>query len=260
MINSENTIIFTIGRMNPPTPGHIYLLENMMNIAIKDNVTQINIILSATIDSIKNPIECEEKRQILYNYGINAAKEILIDKNPDKKEQIENIKTEIVCLDDETDPDKYGYQPIVAKLKYILTNIYGYPKPGLKTILVIGEDRANDFTFFKDMLMKWNPTIEFDKFIVGRPSNAMSATEMRRLATSTIKEDEDKFLNYMNTIGMKSEEGYSLINQIRDNITTEGPPTKKARKSGGRKKYKTYKNRKNIGKKNRYNKTSDKNK
>lgn len=237
MVNLENTVIFTIGRMNPPTPGHIYLLENMMNIAIKENVTQINVILSATLDNIKNPIECEEKRQILYNYGIDAAKEILIDKNPDKKEQIENIKTEIVCLDDITDPEKYGYQPIIAKLKYILTDVYGYPRPGLKTILVIGEDRINDFTFFKDMIMKWNPSIEFEKFVVGRPLNAMSATEMRRLATSATKENENIFLNYMNSIGMKSEEGYSLINQIRDNITREGPPTKKARtKKGGIKK------------------------
>lgn len=237
MVNLENTVIFTIGRMNPPTPGHIYLLENMMNIAIKENVTQINVILSATLDNIKNPIECEEKRQILYNYGINAAKEILIDKNPDKKQQIENIKTEIVCLDDITNPDKYGYQPIIAKLKYILTDVYGYPRPGLKTILVIGEDRANDFIFFKDMLMKWNPSIDFDKFVVGRPLNAMSATEMRRLATSATKENENIFLKYMNSIGMKEDEGYSLINQIRDNTITEGPPSKKARtKKGGIKK------------------------
>ena len=250
MVNSENTIIFTIGRMNPPTPGHIYLLENMMNIAIKKNVTQINIILSATLDNIKNPIECEEKRQILYNYGINAAKEILIDKNPDKKEQIENIQTEIVCLDDITDSNKYGDRPIIAKLKYILTDVYGYPKPDLKTILVIGEDREKDFTFFKVMLNKWNPSIEFDKFIVGRPENAMSATQMRQFAISNNKEDENTFLQHMSSMGMKKEEGYDLINQIRDNIITENPKTKKTRKSGGQKK---SKKRKNIIKKNRYN-------
>jgi hypothetical protein len=248
MVNLENTVIFTIGRMNPPTPGHIYLLENMMSIAINENVTQINVILSASLDNIKNPIECEEKRQILYNYGINAAKEILIDKNPEKKEQIENIKTEIVCLDDITDPEKYGYHPIIAKLKYILTDIYGYPRLGLKTILVIGEDRANDYIFFKDMLMKWNPSIEFEKFIVGRPLNAMSATEMRNLATSATKENENKFLNYMNSIGMKSEEGYNLINQIRDNIRSDNPSTKKARtKKGGIKK--NISNKKKITKK-----------
>lgn len=255
MVNTENIVIFTIGRMNPPTPGHIYLLENMMDIAIKENVTQINVILSATIDNIKNPIECEEKRQILYNYGINAAKEILIDKNPDKKEQIENIQTEIVCLDDVIDSNKYGDNPIIAKLKYLLTDIYNYPRYNLKTILVIGQDREKDFAFFKDMLNKWNPPIEFDKFIVGRPENAMSATEMRRLATSTIKEDENQFLKYMNTIGMKEQEGYSLINQIRDNIYTENPKTKKARKTGGFKIYnhkKTYKKRKNIANKKRY--------
>jgi hypothetical protein len=250
MVNFENTVIFTIGRMNPPTPGHIYLLQNMMNIAIKENVTQINVILSATLDNIKNPIECEEKRQILYNYGVDAAKELLIYKNPEKNEQIENIKTEIVCLDDITDPGIYGYNPIIAKLKYILTDVYGYPRPGLKTILVIGGDRENDFAFFKDMLSKWDPSIEFEKFVVGRPENAMSATQMRQFATSNNKEDENTFLNYMSSMGMNKEEGYSLINQIRDNIITEGPPAKKARtKKGGYKKAykkKTYTKRRKI--------------
>ena len=117
----ENTIIFTIARMNPPTPGHIYLLENMIEKALDANVNKINIILSATIDTEKNPIECEEKRQIIYNYGFETAKNNVKKKMPDKSSEINNINAEIICLDDPID-SKYGTRPIIAKFYYMLYN------------------------------------------------------------------------------------------------------------------------------------------
>jgi hypothetical protein len=118
MNNLENTIVFTIARMNPPTPGHIFLLENMIEKAIDENVTQINIILSSTVDNEKNPIECEEKRQILYNYGLNIAKKNVKAKNPDIAYKVDNIRAEIICLNDEIE-DKYGKSPVIAKLYFI---------------------------------------------------------------------------------------------------------------------------------------------
>jgi hypothetical protein len=100
-MNLENTVIFTIARMNPPTPGHLFLIENMIDMALKENVNQINIILSSTVDSEKNPIECEEKRRILYNSALNKAKQMLIEEMPENNIQINNINIEIICLNDE---------------------------------------------------------------------------------------------------------------------------------------------------------------
>ena len=64
-MNDENFIIFTIARMNPPTSGHTLLIKQMIMEALSRGLTQINIILSATIDDKKNPLDCNEKRNLL---------------------------------------------------------------------------------------------------------------------------------------------------------------------------------------------------
>lgn len=63
--NNNNTILFTLARMNPPTPGHIFLIEQLIEEAIKINVDHVYIILSKTNDNNENPISCLEKTNIL---------------------------------------------------------------------------------------------------------------------------------------------------------------------------------------------------
>ena len=73
----DNTVVFTLARMNPPTPGHIQLISVMMEKAIEIGVKNIYILLSSTIDNEKNPLECEEKRFILYGGMIDKIKQEL---------------------------------------------------------------------------------------------------------------------------------------------------------------------------------------
>ena len=44
----ERTIIFTIARMNPPTPGHLLLIKTLTTEAIERDVNDVFIILSKT--------------------------------------------------------------------------------------------------------------------------------------------------------------------------------------------------------------------
>jgi hypothetical protein len=63
-------VIFTIARMNPPTPGHFSLIQKMLEEAIRHDVIKVNIILSSKTDTTKNPLEPEEKKYLLEEYGI----------------------------------------------------------------------------------------------------------------------------------------------------------------------------------------------
>ena len=54
---NNNTFIFSFVRMNPPTPGHLLVVESMINEALKLNVNRIFVILSNSMDD-KNPIPC----------------------------------------------------------------------------------------------------------------------------------------------------------------------------------------------------------
>lgn len=266
-MNTENTIIFTMARMNPPTPGHILLVENMIEQAIKNNVNQINIILSSKVDSEKNPIECEEKRKILYNNALNIAKKNSIEKMPENSIQINNMNIEIICLDDEEENSVthyYSKSPFISKVKYILYKMYGFPRPNLKMILVIGKDRENDFLFLKKLLQELEIPVDFDISVVDRPDDAISATKIRKLALTQDPNDESSFIQYMNRIGLNNDESKDLLYQIRENIENrdENYSNKKMRRKGGkisiRKKVKNYKNKTNKTNKSKKNKTKRK--
>lgn len=67
---SNRTIYFTFGRMNPPTRGHEKLIETLSKLAEKND---FRIYLSQTHDNKKNPLLYEEKikiaRKIFPKYG-----------------------------------------------------------------------------------------------------------------------------------------------------------------------------------------------
>jgi hypothetical protein len=54
---NNNTFIFSFVRMNSPTPGHLLVVESMINEALKLEVNRIFVILSNSMDD-KNPIPC----------------------------------------------------------------------------------------------------------------------------------------------------------------------------------------------------------
>ena len=90
------TIIYTVARMNPPTPGHLMLIENMMEEALYENVEKIHIILSSKVDCKKNPLEPEEKRYLMETYMIPRAKTNMVLKIPDKAEWIDRLKVNVM--------------------------------------------------------------------------------------------------------------------------------------------------------------------
>ena len=56
----DNTLIFCFVRMNPPTPGHLILITDMINKALELGVENAYIITSSSMDH-KNPIPCSDE-------------------------------------------------------------------------------------------------------------------------------------------------------------------------------------------------------
>ena len=50
----DNTIIFTLARMNPPTPGHLYVIKKLIEEGINKNAEKVYVILSKTNDNNEN--------------------------------------------------------------------------------------------------------------------------------------------------------------------------------------------------------------
>ena len=236
-MNTENTIIIGIGRMNPPTTGHMLIFKDMINLALKDNLSQINFILSSTQDTTKNPLTCEKKRDLLLdttisNAIIDTVKEQMIKENPVNKEQITNMKVHIICTPRSKSP--------IPDAFYQILRGYGYPRPDITIILVIGKDRENEFNW---LVKNKNPPIVMEQIILERSPEDISATEIRNYA---INGDKDGFFSKMIGTGLSNEKLESLFNELQAILPKKGDemPAKRTRKGGKSKKTRKTRTRK----------------
>jgi hypothetical protein len=232
----DKKIIITIGRMNPPTPGHALLIKSMLEKAYLEGLTRINIILSDTVNDTNNPFECEEKRKLLYNYIIGYAKKSLIQDLQQKgkkldetyEEKIRDIKVEVVCMNDEIkladNKILNCIYHILSLYKYYIRNENAQNPAGLSVELVIGEDRKGAYEFIGNKLSGLNPSIHFQEIPLPRPEGAMSATKIRNAALSGNKSE---FSSYYSEMGVSEEETNHIYDYIRENLN----PPKLAKRS-----------------------------
>lgn len=151
-LNNNNTIIFTISRMNPPTPGHLLLIKELINEAIRQNVPTVYVILSKSNENNENPIDCEEKITILGNTYDPIHNMVNVLKNNMKllarqeleqsalesyNHKIDNINVVFICVRPQ---DKTPF----STLSYIIS-LYPPPPTSLNLFMIIGQDRAADF-------------------------------------------------------------------------------------------------------------------
>jgi hypothetical protein len=259
-MNDENFIIFTIARMNPPTSGHTLLIKQMIMEALSRGLSQINIILSATVDDKKNPLDCNEKRNLLLDSSetlsmIDFLKQQMKREQPSNAREIDNIKVKIICLDDDFDP-KYGNSkyPIPKAINYMLGELYGYPRENLNALLVIGEDRLSQYDFIKKSLEEKTVPIHLEIQGLPRPEGSMSATEIRNNA---VNNEFPEFRDKMIVTGLSEDNIEQIYRKIRDRIVPPKPKKGSTKKGGKRRSNKTKNIKSNKKSCKKYNKTKN---
>jgi len=210
-VSNENYIgepykmVFTIGRMNPPTSGHAKLISSLINLARENNLNNIGIVLSSTEDN-KNPLSCHEKREYL--------SEIISRIDP-------TIQVNIICI-----KDMFPISSITKLLEINnLFNEVDIEKKVDKTtkmLLLLGQDREEHFNWLK----KYFPNLETAS--MPRPEGAMSATKIRGYVSDNKKYEFIKA--YSDILDINS------INKLYDDVKNGlSRPQKKSKKRGGRK-------------------------
>ena len=127
------TIIYTVARMNPPTLGHVSLIENMMEEAVRRNVKKIHIILSSKVDSKKNPLEPEDKQYIVRNWAVPRAKTDLVLRLPHKGEAIGKLAVNIMLTHEYR---RYSSNDVLGTVRELLLG----RTPSEKVIFMTGEE------------------------------------------------------------------------------------------------------------------------
>jgi hypothetical protein len=226
---SDNTVVFTIGRMNPPTPGHLALIEKLIHRAAFLGQSKIGIILSHSQDMPKNPFNCDDKRKMLLSGLIQALKEQMKTKNyapPISPESIDAIEPIIICMDDPM-PPQFGTNPILKSINLLLTH---YSEPVSRAFLIVGQDREGGYKFVKTALSKRTPPILLDDSdFLTRPEGAISATYVRELAYSG---NWEEFLRIYSTTGIPEENIRSIYEGLRAMAANSSGSKKKGK--GGR--------------------------
>ena len=273
--NSSNFFIFTIGRMNPPTPGHLGLIKNLIEKALEINTDKVFIILSKTVDE-KNPLACENQsntelsyKKELFDPMVRVLKEQMKQTitEPSKKELLDNIRVITICV-----PDIKGATPFTP----LYSIIYGNEAPynfftnlsAVSLFMIIGDDRAdlldNVKKLFngKEKIGSVNgqvlPREEMSRFsemgcdqlkdidISSVPTNAFSASFVRNIVKCGLKDKfDDIYKPYMDEM---------TINKLYLSIQTglqERIDTGKKRKRGGRKSTRKNSKKSKTSKKNK---------
>jgi nicotinic acid mononucleotide adenylyltransferase len=213
--NNDNTIIFTLARMNPPTPGHLLLIKQLINCAISKNVQKVYVILSKTNNNSNDPIPCLEKINVLGNADdvtktmIRSLKQIMIHETMDPvlQSKIENINVITICV-----PEVKGATPFTPVTPIILGMSH---IPDVNLFLIIGNDRKEMLDSITSFFFKFPNVNSVDGLILPReemsvfkeiskdpvklhnldistvPINAISASFVRNIVANG---RQDKFL------------------------------------------------------------------
>lgn len=150
---TECSTVFSYTRMNPPTPGHMELIKEMIRIATTYGINHIDIILSPTINKKssewENPLPCEEKKYFL---------DIMVAK------LYPGFVVNVRCT--EKDPEKDCYLSMPSMVQKVINE---YKTAGIAR-MVVGEDRTETFT----KVFASNPEIEVE---LGIPRPNMESTK-----------------------------------------------------------------------------------
>lgn len=189
----NNTFIFCYVRMNPPTPGHLALIDAMINTAADLNTEKIFIITSSTMDG-KNPLPCSDKtipktvnaedlfgetsfvyKSPILKDMITKSKDNLAAKesDPEKRERISNLNVIIKC----SQGSPFGtFRQIIGEYFASITDLNIY--------FFAGRDRAN----FLDTVINVYSDFEENKNIYSVNGEILGRAGMGTLKSTGIGE------------------------------------------------------------------------
>jgi nicotinic acid mononucleotide adenylyltransferase len=205
----SETFIFTIARMNPPTPGHMFLIRTLIHKALEKGVEHVYVFLSKSRNNDKDPLACPDKEAFLTGMGhtmIQSEKHLMILEDKSLKRAIDAIQVHVICVPEKQHSGEREPTPVSELMKTVGAN----PRIS-ELIFIVGEDREKEFgDSIKKIFSKWdsikgveviglkregmNALVQSSKAASsGRPSvGAISASYVRNLARHILFAEDAK--------------------------------------------------------------------
>ena len=161
-------LVLASARMNPPTPGHMRVLEKLILEGIQKETNEVYVVLSKKNDDEDNPIKCKDKIYYLNGFNENeqqndenigvcvpdsmvcALKRKMIETNPDiPQEKINNMKVILKCVDER---QKGPFNKVIEIIQNKLSMLRTWEGQKLKVYLVVGDDRRGTLRSMENMI------------------------------------------------------------------------------------------------------------
>jgi hypothetical protein len=187
---TKENVCFVYGRFNPPTRGHVHLLEVIQTLAAANNADAY-AFLTSTIKPPKSPLDVYTKVKFL------------------KKMVPADFPVKLINT---TECDCKTAPQVIGKLKDA-----GYDVKNMT--MIVGEDRVGDFSFIRSAGAKviTDPALARAEEGEGaaasaNPEFAMSATKMREAAVAG---DLETFMGGTKLGQMTADDSKALMNKVR---------------------------------------------
>jgi len=147
--------IFTIARMNPPTPGHLLIIEELINEAVSKEAGEVYVILSKSNETNDDPLDCQTKKEVILKMLTSVPGQRLGRDDIGEFVVSKQIKVYILCVPDlglvsknansskrksKNDTPKKVLSTPFTYLKSLSLHLYTKGGP-LNMMLIVGEDR-----------------------------------------------------------------------------------------------------------------------
>lgn len=158
---NANSIFITIGRMNPPTPGHLKVVRNLIENANARGVSEVYVILTTTNNTPDNPIVCQDKRSVLGDGGndpgtmIYNLKQMMQNEtqDPGKKQTIADTIVHVICAD---------------KGPFVAISSLVNEKTDVNLFIILGEDREDMIDSITKFYAKLPNVHSVDRYAIKR--------------------------------------------------------------------------------------------
>jgi hypothetical protein len=130
----KNALICTTARMNPPTPGHLSVIKELITTAQEHNVHFASVFLSRTQNNSDNPLKCDDKKKYL---ELMIAQ--LQEPNKGIKSKYAGVTVEVICSEHPS-----PFMGIINRANEMASNITPMDEnAALNLYVIVGDDRID---------------------------------------------------------------------------------------------------------------------
>ena len=199
----ENALVCTVGRMNPPTPGHMKLVRRLIATAVELNLDEVQVFLSSNNKDNKNPLICEEDKKRFLEKMTESMQSKLSD--PAK-----SVHVKFECF----------ANPVVAIFGKIKEKKDALSEDPVHIFMTLGEDRDS---ISSSLIKKPDPRVKMHEDLLPR-SGMTERIESLTSATETpmASSEEDASISGTYVRGLVESDNLEVFEKVYSNYLLPG--------------------------------------